>query len=399
MVYITGHTFTTRTNNITAKAYSNCDSVELFLNSISQGTRTSTSNIFTWAISLPGGSNTVQAIGTKGGTNVTDSLVWYVVPPPPPPPRIVSVTPSIGCASGGTAITIGGSNFQSGSTIIMNGVTATSVTFINSNTLTAITGANSPGTYSVVVKTPGKPPTTLPNGFTYASPPLFAGPGSITPAIEGATLNWSAASGMAPFTYGVYEATNSGGENNPLLNTNALSVFIPLYPGSNSPITYFFKVKAVDVCGTTDTNQIELSTQPLLDPTKSQVADGIPNGWKQQYHLNPFDPALAAEDPDGDGMSNLQEYLAGTDPTNSASSFHVISVLPSGIDLLVTWMTGSGRTNALQATAGDASGGYNTNNFTDIFIVTNTIGTVTNYLDVGAATNAPARYYRVRLLP
>src|ERR1017187_5844354 len=153
----------------------------------------------------------------------------------------------------------------------MKGVNATRVTFIKFNTLTAITGANSPGTYSVVVKTPGKPPTTLPNGFTYAGPPLFAGPGSITPAIEGATLSWSTASGMAPFTYGVYEATNSGGEINPLLNTNALSIFIPLYPGSNSPITYFFRVNAVDSCGSTDTNLVELSTQPLIDPTKSQV--------------------------------------------------------------------------------------------------------------------------------
>jgi len=31
--------------------------------------------------------------------------------------------------------------------------------------------------------------------------------------------------------------------------------------------------------------------------------------------------------------------------------------------------------------------------------VTNTVGTVTNYLDIGAATNVPAFYYRVRLSP
>ena len=57
---------------------------------------------------------------------------------------------------------------------------------------------------------------------------------------------------------------------------------------------------------------------------------------------------------------------------------------------------GSGKTNALQATNG---GGYGTNGFADIFTVTNTLGTVTNYLDVGGATNVPARYYRVRLVP
>jgi hypothetical protein len=31
--------------------------------------------------------------------------------------------------------------------------------------------------------------------------------------------------------------------------------------------------------------------------------------------------------------------------------------------------------------------------------VTNTIGAVTNYLDLGATTNVPSRYYRVRLVP
>ena len=31
--------------------------------------------------------------------------------------------------------------------------------------------------------------------------------------------------------------------------------------------------------------------------------------------------------------------------------------------------------------------------------VTNTVGTTTNYLDLGAATNVPAFYYRVRLVP
>ena len=51
----------------------------------------------------------------------------------------------------------------------------------------------------------------------------------------------------------------------------------------------------------------------------------------------------------------------------------------------------------LQTVAGES--GYSNNGFTDIFIVTNTTGTVTNYLDIGVATNVPARYYRVRLVP
>ena len=78
MVYITGHTFTNRlTNFVTAKIYANCDSVELFANGISQGSRTSTNFIFTWPLTLVGGSNNVQAVGTKGATTVADALTWF----------------------------------------------------------------------------------------------------------------------------------------------------------------------------------------------------------------------------------------------------------------------------------------------------------------------------------
>jgi len=67
MVYITGHTFTNRlTNSITAKVYANCDSVELYLNGTSQGVHTSTNCIFTWPVTLPGGTNTVKAVGKAG---------------------------------------------------------------------------------------------------------------------------------------------------------------------------------------------------------------------------------------------------------------------------------------------------------------------------------------------
>jgi beta-galactosidase len=84
MVYITGHTFTNRlSNSITAKVYANCDSVELFLNGAALGARSSTNRIFNWPLSLPGGSNFVVAVGTKGSNNVTDSLFWNapIVPP------------------------------------------------------------------------------------------------------------------------------------------------------------------------------------------------------------------------------------------------------------------------------------------------------------------------------
>jgi len=122
--------------------------------------------------------------------------------------------------------------------------------------------------------------------------------------------------------------------------------------------------------------------------------------WQVQYFGSTTNAAGAANaDPDGDGMSNMQEFLTGTDPTNGGSAFRITSVVRTGSDVLVTWTTGLGRTNALQSTTGTGGGSYNTNGFAAIFTVTNTTSTVTNRLDPNAATNFPSLFYRVRLVP
>ena len=82
-------------------------------------------------------------------------------------------------------------------------------------------------------------------------------------------------------------------------------------------------------------------------------------------------------------------------------AFGVTSVSREGNDLVVTWLMGPGQINALQGTSRKTHGHHFTDDFTDIFVVTNntTPGVVTNYLDVGAATNVPPRSYRARLAP
>jgi PKD repeat protein len=122
--------------------------------------------------------------------------------------------------------------------------------------------------------------------------------------------------------------------------------------------------------------------------------------WQVLYFGSVDNPAAAANaDPDGDGQNNLAEFLAGTDPTSSASALRITSITRQGADILVNWITAVGKTNALQATSGDLNGGYASNGFADIVIVPDTVTTVTNAVDVGGATNVPSRYYRVRLVP
>jgi T5SS/PEP-CTERM-associated repeat protein len=135
----------------------------------------------------------------------------------------------------------------------------------------------------------------------------------------------------------------------------------------------------------------------VLDPNASAVGDGIPNGWKQQYGLDPLDPNVANTDSDGDGMSNLQEYLAGTDPTNNASAFRIVEITPLDEDILLTWTTVGGKKYAVQF----VDGGYTNcfNEYEPIIIAPGSGESTFSVIDPGAVTNGTARFYRIRLVP
>ena len=46
----------------------------------------------------------------------------------------------------------------------------------------------------------------------------------------------------------------------------------------------------------------------------------ITNAWLVKYNLDYGDPDVASQDPDKDGFTNMEEFLAGVDPTNEKST-------------------------------------------------------------------------------
>jgi hypothetical protein len=46
-------------------------------------------------------------------------------------------------------------------------------------------------------------------------------------------------------------------------------------------------------------------------PEPDQDGDGMPDAWEMARDLNPDDPEDGKLDPDGDGYTNLEEYLNG----------------------------------------------------------------------------------------
>jgi hypothetical protein len=124
--------------------------------------------------------------------------------------------------------------------------------------------------------------------------------------------------------------------------------------------------------------------------------------WQVDYFGSTTNPAaVASADADGDGMTNTNEFLAGMNPTNSASAFQILATASELTNIVITWLTAGGRTNVVQAATGDGGGGFPTN-FADISAPIAILGsgdTTTNYTELGGATLVPSRYYRVRLWP
>jgi hypothetical protein len=50
------------------------------------------------------------------------------------------------------------------------------------------------------------------------------------------------------------------------------------------------------------------------EPYRDSDRDGMPDQWEKKYHLNPYYPADAMLDCNGDGYTNIEKYINGIDP-------------------------------------------------------------------------------------
>jgi hypothetical protein len=120
--------------------------------------------------------------------------------------------------------------------------------------------------------------------------------------------------------------------------------------------------------------------------------DGMPDAWETSAGLNPNNPADAALDKDGDGQSNLEEYLADTNPGSAASRFHVTNIAPSPANpafLRVTWASQPGMAYYVDTSVSLGSNTWTLMNPNPIIA-----NSAQSFWD--AATFGPRRFYRVR---
>lgn len=88
-------------------------------------------------------------------------------------PTVTDISPANGPASGGTSVTITGTNFLAGSTVTINGTAATGVSITDDMHLDCTTPAGTAGVTGDVVVTNAAGSGTLTNGWTYNAAPTL----------------------------------------------------------------------------------------------------------------------------------------------------------------------------------------------------------------------------------
>ena len=289
----------------------------------------------------------------------------------------------------------------------------------SSLSLLAQDGNGHSGTSTVLKVTNGGLVVTPATGLTATG--LLGGPFSPASQVYTLTnigtggLSWQATNATTWVTLSATSGSLAVGSHTTVtVSINANANALPV--GGHSDTVVFTNLTAA--IGST-TRAVSLTVNPA--PTTFQT-------WQLQYFGCTNCPQAAPDaDPLGKGMSNTNQFLVGFNPTNAAAYLHITSVTrPSGAttNVVVAYLGASGdtnwsggptsRTNVLEFTTGTitgtTTGNYANSSWTQVPGQTNVLGvglsvnggtglgTATNMVDSGGATNKPSRYYRVRVL-
>ncbi len=311
---------------------------------------------------------------------------------------VLTITGALSLSNGSMLdVAVGGeeeNRIALGGTFAATGTTTVNITALNEiegGTYPLITGAAgiNAASFTLGVTPPGYVfALSASNGtlwVTVTAPPAAPTGLTATPGNSSVILNWSASDSAT--TYYVKRASSDGGPYTTLVGSSTTSY---TNTGLASGTTYYYVVSAANAAGeSADSGQV--SATPL---TAIQ-------SWRQTYFGTTSNTGNATDtaDPDGDGMTNAQEYTAGTDPKSAASAFKVSQLQPSGNDTVVSFATVAGKTYRVEFSNTLVAGSWSP-------VLTNNVP-ADNIAGTGGAvqitdTNGALqlhRFYRVVVLP
>ncbi len=190
-------------------------------------------------------------------------------------PAVWNISPDGGPTTGGTSVTIAGTDFSGTTDVAFGSVPGTSFTVDSDRQITAFSPSQPSGTVDVTVTgTDGTSPTTAADQFTYTCPSFSFAPDVLLDATVGASCDRSvqASGGTAPYTYSVAANTLPPG-----LSLNTDTGAITGIPGATGEYTFTIQAEDANHCTGSRTYTLKvvcpvltlMPASPLPDATAS----------------------------------------------------------------------------------------------------------------------------------
>ena len=281
-------------------------------------------------------------------------------------PRITSINyigdDTAADIAGGQTITLSGSGYQTGATVLINGTPVSLVTFVNSTTLTFTSPAMSAGGYVVYVINPDGGTALSVPGIQYSGVPAWTtSAGSLASVVKSSSVNITvAATGDAPVTYSVTSGALPSG-----VTLNASTGFISgTAPTVTNSSTYNFTISAIDAQKQDTARNFSLTVIPSNAPATVEylvVAGGGGGGGigggggaggyltATSYSITPSTPITVTV---GAGGAASTDSYAVNGGNGGASVFGTITSTGGG-----GGAAGSGGAPVIQAGSGGSGGG------------------------------------------
>ena len=293
----------------------------------------------TGPIGSTGATGSTGSTGATGPTGATGTIG-----PAPVIPKITTISyPGDNTAAntgGGDVITLTGSGFSNGASVIINGQAVGTVTVVSNTTVTFVSPSQNTGSYIVYVINPNGATAIAVPGIQYSGTPDWStAAGSLGSVYETTAIsNTVIATGDAPISYSLQSGTLPTGSS---LSANGL--ISGTSSATASTTTFTFTVRATDGQNQDTDRQFSITVNPDV-VTWSTPANG--NTYTVTSGTAISNVSLGATSAIGYGI----QYTANTLPTGITLSGNTISGTPTTAGNTNTLLTATANTSGRSAT-------------------------------------------------